>query len=260
MGMNDGPYIWRAQAQRSLEADGTATGKIAREFVTVSVDGEMLVAFLATNEGYEPPQTMDYARGIGPGKPEQRQGEQAITRRMLAELVMRDTLRAWTIRESKAREQRDEHGKVTTVGNRALAEALVDAEPAPLMPRERQVRNMLRKVQEWAQGKYGRAGGRNGRRVAELRGDVDAAGARIAALSVVGLGVTGHWVISSDYDDRAVYTDPYDEATLRRARAVLARDGDSIVDLCVEEAQSFARGGEAMIERIYALHVEVGGE
>lgn len=271
------PHLWDAAAKADLDAMAGEVGRVARNIVSVDWDGDTLVAEVGTNPDWTPPEVefgsseTDPTRGVDTATPDgarmARIAEQAITRRVLLELNRRDTLRAWIKRQIKAHK-----------GTRELAAALVDADPAPLMPRDRQIKNMQRKVQEWEQAthkvrvrpgkdgfeerpgpKYTKPSGRNVRRVAALRGDLD--GAAVAMLPTkkgLMVGVAGWWRISRDVDDRWVYSDDTDDEQVGLVRDALANDGASFGSAANREAITYVgSGGAVYLERLNGYHVEV---
>ena len=205
--------------------------------VIVRDQGEVFT--LPVNEGFGDPNTISSERGVDPDASEARLREQGMVL-AVQRAVMPANLRAW-VRSLQRRKG----------GNRRLAEELVAMEPDP-EHEATDVRNMLRKLQEWAQGKYQRAAGRNARRVARLV---------IAEADYTLLGVTGFWVMDDGKvkEGQAIYrrfnTEPEHDDM---ARGILqSPDGSGFIDLVVTAANGIIKPYGVELVHLNGLHVEV---
>ena len=130
-------------------------------------------------------------------------------------------------------------------GNPRLAEQLVALAPDPKHSETAQ-RNMLRKLQEWGQGKYKRASGINARRVALYRLSTEA--------ERFHLGATGHYLINEDERFRRFNTQPDEE---REALAALGTpDGAGIIAAVITSANKQAEPYEVDLLTLAGLHAQ----
>lgn len=228
---------------------------LARTNVIVRRDGAVFVLTLPVNEGFKAPNVMDRQRGVVYAEYESdafvpitpMPGPLQVAEMAMAYAARREALPGNLARWTTQAARREG-------GNVKLAAALVALEPDPKHAKTDQ-RNMLRKVEEWKQGKYKAAAGRNQRRVAAYV---------ISNARRVSMGVTGQWwLVKRENEEpqgpiyRRFNTQP-DKARDRAlsVRALLSEGSDFILD--TQYAASDQIGAYAVyVEVVHGLHVEV---
>lgn len=251
-GGNNGP---RAQAMRPAAVKRAR--ELAARVVRINRDGPDFTLWLATNPGFRP-QRIDETLGLPYGEidgdeyyelqpldPELQVAELAMSYAAVAAALPRN-LKQWTIATAKR-----------AGGNRALAASLVAMEP-DLAHTATEQRNMLRKVEEWAQGKYKTPAGRNARRVAALI---------LVTAQSVSLGVNGEWYyvkregVLDGPHVRWFNTDPSNERQGRywsyTAGAILAGEGDGFIAFVVEVLGQIIQHYGAVLTQVFALQADV---
>lgn len=234
-------------AKRSKRLTGAA---LARARVRVSRPDGATIYSLPVNPGFAEPNEPDEARGVEyPGAIENIQAEQGIARRVMGSLQP-ENLQNWI------RGQIRRKGGANNLARQLLAQDTPGA--AELGSRDRTYRAMLRKVEEWREGKYKRAGGKNAVRVGLLL---------LREARHVVLGVRGLWELpdrgdSAQVEERYMLfnTEPGEGGHATLAREVLRHDGDGFIDLvrvAVAETVHNA-GGEVTLLQTLELRVELG--
>lgn len=236
---------------------------LARHVVKVQRDASYITLWLATNPNFDP-QKLIYPleRGDFGGLPFTEVSEYGAERIQpmdeeleIAELAMAyaaqdaaipTNLKEWTEQQARARG-----------GNRNLARILVYMEPDTARDKT-ELRNMIRKLEEWRQGKYKAPSGRNARRVARLN---------LVEASTVTLGVSGVWVFldtngEPDFlDNRRFNTNTGDKdggaAESYLGATILAGEGVDFISTVEASANSEVQNYGCVLETCCALHVDI---
>lgn len=288
--MSANPHIWRKDAAHLYEAFGEA-GRIARDLVLLDEDpGQVFCLTLPVNEDFEPPNEIHHEawiplydeegeivdfeppeeeRGVLPFGLESGTAQAAITLRTLGELIARDTLQWWTLREIAARERKGltksgrPRKRPRVSGRVQLARDLMETgvpSPPSLKDPTKAERNMLRKVEEWAEGKYrGMPRGANRLRVDLLRnGAINAAHRHVDAIAPM-LGLSGDWRFSKEVHFAKVHTQAYDPGDQERCRDVLKNSGNFFISTVEDSANQDPdmERAQPQLVWLHALHVEV---
>lgn len=228
---------------------------LSRSHVVVRRDGAAFILTLPVNEGFKPPNRMDKERGVVYAEYDEdafvpivpmpgplQVAEMAITYAARRE-ALPGNLARWTARAAKAEG-----------GNVKLAAALVALEPDPKHAKTDQ-RNMLRKVEEWKQGKYKAAAGRNQRRLSAYI---------LSTARRISIGVTGQWWLvkrENEEPQGPIYRRFNTQPTEGRDRALtldsLLREGTDFISNVETAARYQISAYAAYLEVCHGLHVEV---
>lgn len=176
--------------------------------------------------------------------------EQAIVRRFRSELAgERKALREWVLREKRV------YGSLPSLAARLLGVSL-----GRDIRRDRAFKAELRKLEEYAQGKYRGARGERRNRIAALGGPgnpyttADQLAIANLAETTAQLGVRGDWQISGDLQHYALkHTEEMESPS--EVHMVLAGTGtgfcDTVADLFSEEI-----GQTAALVTVFGLHIQ----
>lgn len=243
---NHNPYLWSDERDEFFPT--SRVGRVARDLVQVSSPTAGVQVFVCvTNPGLRDGRMGGHSRpdtGVEPDSRDLRTAEAALCRRVLAEMGSHDTLREWTTREAKARG-----------GNPALARDLLMAYDTPEREWGHQYKAMLRKVQEWRQGKYLRPSGANARRVAILRGNATAAAIERLRAQVLTLAVRGDWQISKDVQADSTKHTEREGAPSANHEAI--EQYYNVVDVVIDAlAEALPMDVVPELVKVYALYVD----
>lgn len=197
---------------------------------------------LPVNPGFGPPNIVDQARGVEyPGAIENTQAEQGIARAVMKALQPAN-LQGWIRGQVKRK------GGANNVARSLLA---MDTPNAT----HRQYRAMLRKVEEWGQGKYKSAARANAKRVALLR---------LREGKHLVIGARGVWLLpdrsnSAEEEERyhLFMSDPREARHVQWAIDALATDGEGFIAAVIEVVGEIVHTGEPELLRTHELRVEV---
>lgn len=227
---------------KRLSGAALAADRVRRQ----PADGATLYS-LPVNPGFAEPNEVDEARGVEyPNAIENIQAEQGIARRVMRSLQPAN-LQGWI------RGQIRRKGGANYLARQLLSMDTPGA--AELGARERKYRAMIRKVEEWREGKYRTAAGNNAKRIMLLQ---------LREATRLVFGVRGLWELpdrnnSPDTEERytVFFTDPKEHANL--AKDALRHDGDGFIDLvrvAVAELVHNA-GSEVTLLQTHELRVEL---
>ena len=230
--------------------------------VKVRRDGPAVGVGLPVNPGFADPNEIDRARGVEPDAAEQGQAERAVAQRTLRELFPK-TLRLWIYRQ-----QRRRGGRVGLV-DQLIAMKPIPARTKPLPPaalrrgltaEDVYKASLLRAIERSGPAvKPGRKESHGTLAKADYR-------ERVALLALresqVVLAVNGKWAFVWEGGRREyynwMYTDLSDPTELEEARAIVAHEGDGLVDYVLKvNDERIVGSGVLILVMLHGMQIQV---
>lgn len=219
--------------------------QLADAKIRVTTVGQSRRLFLATRPRFD--RVAESASdGVSPDSGERAAGEQAICRRLLRELgVYRLPLAEWITAVAAG-------GSLPR-----LAARLVDLPLSSETRKDKRYKAELRKLQEYAQGKYKNATGARRARIAAIGGpgnpySSDAALRAPLGRSTIRIMARGDWLISQD-SQKFSLKGPPPESDPSEPHAIVEKDAQRFIDYIAEETIPYQF---MEIERLYSLRIE----